>query len=303
MPLLQTLSPLGKLLFAVIIIMVSLVVVSLLGMAAGMLVFDIRLADLPARLSDYANPDNAVFLKSMQVVQAIGTFILPPLLLALFFSPRVSTYLGLSVKPRLIGIVVSIVVVFVSLPFINWLIDLNENMTLPASLSKVEAWMRMMEDQGLQLTEGFLNIQSFGGLMGNLLVMALLPAIGEELLFRGLFIRLFKDWLKNPHVAILLAAIIFSAFHMQFYGFVPRMVLGVIFGYLFVYTGSLWAPVIAHFINNAAAVVIDFTTRKQITAVQYEEFGKMEQWYWIALSFVASLLLIVYLKTTHRDRS
>jgi membrane protease YdiL (CAAX protease family) len=85
-------------------------------------------------------------------------------------------------------------------------------------------------------------------------VIALIPAIGEELLFRGVIQgSIFKN--TNIHVAVLLTSIIFSAFHLQFYGFLPRMVLGILLGYSLAWSGSLWLPVLIHFINNGAAVV------------------------------------------------
>ena len=88
--------------------------------------------------------------------------------------------------------------------------------------------------------------------------MAILPAIGEELLFRGVFQRLLTEWTRNIHWGIILAALLFSFFHFEFYGFLPRFLLGVFFGYLFVWTSSIWVPILAHFTNNFIIVVYSF---------------------------------------------
>src|SRR5690606_9694418 len=104
---------------------------------------------------------------------------------------------------------------------------------------------------------------SYSALAINLLMIAIIPAIGEELLFRGGIQNIFYKWFKNPHIAIWAAAILFSAIHVQFYGFIPRMLLWALFGYLLVWGKSIWYPIIGHFINNGSAVVTAFIYQQQ----------------------------------------
>jgi uncharacterized protein len=115
--------------------------------------------------------------------------------------------------------------------------------------------MKMMEEEAAQLTKLFLESRSTGVLIINFMIIAILPAIGEELLFRGVIQRLLGEWTKNVHIGIFLAAFIFSFIHFQFYGFVPRLLLGLYFGYLMFWSGSIWVPVIAHLVNNGMAVI------------------------------------------------
>ena len=124
--------------------------------------------------------------------------------------------------------------------------------------------MRAQEETAGKLTEQFLNVTTVGGLLINLGLMALLPAAGEELTFRGVLQGLMTklDRQSVPHVAIWVTAILFSAIHMQFYGFVPRMLMGALFGYMLAWTGSMWIPMLMHFVNNALAVLLYFMSNR-----------------------------------------
>jgi len=185
-----------------------------------------------------------------------------------------------------------ILIMMVSLPLINWLVSINEMMKLPSSLSGMENWMKDTEDQAAKITVKFLDVHSFGGFAVNMLMIAIIPAIGEEMLFRGLFQRLFGEWFKNNHVAIFLAAFLFSAVHLQFYGFLPRMMLGVMFGYMYIWTGTLWAPIFAHFLNNGAAVLVSYLSNRGIIHADYEKFGSTDSVFLIFTSVVFTGLLL-----------
>ena len=126
--------------------------------------------------------------------------------------------------------------------------------------------MKTAEENAALLTEQFLSVTTISGLIINILLMALLPAVSEELTFRGVLQRLFQAKGERretrdervPHTAIWCSAILFSAIHMQFYGFLPRMLMGALFGYMLVWTGSLWVPILMHFTNNSMAVILYF---------------------------------------------
>ena len=207
-------------------------------------------------------------LKWAQFIQTTAMFLLPPLCMAYFWSKQPLDWLKvkgerLKVKGESFW---AVVLMLVALPAINLLGHLNQQMTLPAFLEPLEQWMKISEENAKVLTEQFLNVTTFGGLMINILLMALLPAVGEELTFRGVLINLFRVKGKRlkvkgegvPHLAIWCSAILFSAIHMQFYGFVPRMLMGALFGYMLVWTSNLWVPILMHFTNNAMAVLLYF---------------------------------------------
>jgi membrane protease YdiL (CAAX protease family) len=186
---------------------------------------------------------------------------------------------------------------FFAAPFINFVGELNSNMTLPDWLSGVEKWMRNSEEKAAKLTEAFLNVDTRWGLMFNLFMIAFLPAIGEELLFRGVIQRIFTNMTNNHHWGIWISAILFSALHMQFYGFVPRMLLGVLFGYLLVWSGSIWLPILAHFLNNSIAVVAMYMIDNNMLNPEIEEVGSTsDSYYMAALSLGLLFVFMIMLK-------
>lgn len=212
-------------------------------------------------------------LKWVQFIQSTAMFLLPPLCMAYLWSKQPLDWLKvkgerLKVKGESLW---AVMLMLVALPAINLLGHLNQQMTLPAFLEPLEQWMKTSEESAKVLTEQFLNVTTFGGLMINILLMALLPAVGEELTFRGVLINLFRVKGKRlkvkgegvPHLAIWCSAILFSAIHLQFYGFVPRMLMGALFGYMLVWTGSLWIPILMHFTNNAMAVILYFVALRE----------------------------------------
>lgn len=219
----------------------------------------------------------------------IGAFTIPSLVGAflLFRSPMEE--LGLS-RPQGGGstVIFAVVALVFSLPLINFMVMLNEFMVLPSALSGVEQWMKEAEEEMRMVTESMLLVQSPTDMLLNLLVVAAVPAIAEELLFRGLLQNLFGKLTNNKHVAIWITAALFSAIHMQFYGFLPRMVLGAAFGYMLVWSGSLWLPIAAHFANNGFAVLVSYLNQNAAAPLFDEnEVGKGSADIWLVLVSMA----------------
>ena len=119
--------------------------------------------------------------------------------------------------------------------------------------------MKQMEESADSISETLFGNLTNGTLFVNIIVMAALPAICEEFLFRGTLQNLLEKKSSKPHLAIWITAIIFSAIHLQFYGFIPRMLLGAYLGYLLYWSRSLWLPVLAHFLHNALSILVSFT--------------------------------------------
>ena len=198
---------------------------------------------------------------------------------------------GLSVKQCFVAFLFAVA----ALPMISMLADWNNSMELPSFLASVEEMMRQMEEQAKVLTERFLQTSSVGVMFANLFVMALLPAVCEEMMFRGWLQRVLGKSV-NYHTAIWVSALVFSAIHFQFYGFIPRMLIGAALGYLYYYTGSLWMSIIAHFTNNAAAVVFAFLSYNGYTSVDFDLIGTGDTWYLSVASLAVCLALIFRLK-------
>jgi len=236
-------------------------------------IFGIGPSDLIHALEDLNNPENLNLLKYLQISQSTGLFLIPPFILGYLFSGNSWSYLKFRQLPMMVPAVITFLILISCLPVVNFLNEFNQGLQLPGWLSGVENWMKRSEQAAEKLTEAFLAVDSINGLLLNLLMIAVIPAIGEELLFRGVIQRILVEWTKNIHLGIFIAAFIFSAFHFQFYGFLPRLLLGVLFGYLFVYSGSIWYPVIAHFINNAMAVLVYYFIGKEGVEESIDQFG------------------------------
>ncbi len=220
----------------------------------------------------FLSKEDITSLKILTALQHLLLFILPPLVAAYLYSPNTKKYLFLN-KPKTIFIGLTILIIVFAIPLINFTGVLNAKLSLPESLSGIEKIMKEMEDAAKIMTEKILKVNSIGGLLINIFVIALLPAIGEELIFRGILLRLFKEWFNNMHVAIIVSAFLFSFIHFQFYGFIPRMLLGIVFGYLLYWSGSILMPMLAHFINNAFAVTAFYFMKDTEILEKTETFG------------------------------
>ena len=233
---------------------ISVVVFTLISYALLPLLFDIGFSDLSSFLSDYNTPKSVNALKFLQLFTSVGLFIVPPLLFAYFTGFQ----LQLLQKINRQTVLLAIAIMLIANPFVAYLIQWNQALNLPDFLEAVQRWMETSEQKAMQLTEAFLAMNSMGDLLINLFLIALIPAIGEELLFRGVLQQLFAKWTGKIHLAIFISAFLFSAIHMQFFGFLPRFVLGLILGYMFCWSKNLWLPILAHFTNNALAIIFTY---------------------------------------------
>ena len=232
---------------------------------------------------------------AMMILQGTVHFFsyLLPALLYWFYIERKS-FSDFEIKrvatPKLLILAFLLVMVFMPLnsKFIEW----NAAMTFPESLSGIETWMKQKEEQLAMLTEFLTSYDQPGQLIVALFVVAFLPAWGEETLFRGIIQRkLFKET-GNIHVAIWLSAAIFSAIHFQFYGFIPRMLLGAVFGYLYYWTGSLRLAIFAHFVNNGFVLVMMYLYDVKLLTINIEEMKSMP---WpLVIASVAGTFFILF---------
>jgi len=291
----RNMKPLPQLFFSAFVILVSFLAFLVLSFLIAWPVFGLdSMLSLPS-LADLDNPESIVILKFFQTVQAIGLFILPPLILGYLFLGKPLSYLYLNKPFGGTTFLLVIVLMFAMSPFINFLGVWNSNMSLPEWMSGIEDWMRQTEEDAAQLTEAFLNVKTLPGLAFNIFMVAFLPAVGEELLFRGVIQKIFTRMTKNTHWGIWISAILFSAMHLQFYGFIPRALLGALFGYLLVWSGSMWLPVLGHFLNNAIAVIAMFFINKEVIDPGVEEFGSTTGSYYAAIISLGMIVLLLYL--------
>jgi len=282
-------SPLMKIVLTLLFCLTGLLLFMFIG---SIVVFSIYGS---AALSYLSNPDPStheaiVALKILQISQAIGLFIIPSFLLAYYFSTNPSKYLGFN-KINLNLVILVTVTIIVAFPAINLLASLNELVSLPQ-------WMNEMEGKAQALTKTFMTVNGFGGLLVNFIMIAILPALGEELLFRGIIQKLFSEITGKVVWGIVISALLFSFMHLQFQGFLPRFALGVLFGFFYVWSGSLWLPIIAHFINNSIAIIGYTMIYKGDLSSEAENIGGLSvMWPFGIMSLALVLMLLLKIRS------
>lgn len=266
---------LGGLIMLVGFVLLGGVISSLLLLGFIMLLHGLEPAEARAYLIKIAtNPTefpNAWYESmSLQAFNHLGTFLLPALVYWYLIERR--TWSGFNARPLSVvaGLSVVSLIVIAFMPFDGLIIEWNQNIHLPQTLAPLEQWMRDQEKDREGITKYLTTFKTTGQLLMALLVIAVIPAIGEETLFRGILQRSFSYWTGNVHVGVWLAAALFSAIHIQFLGFFPRMLLGGLFGYLYVWSGNLWVPILAHFVNNGFTVLMVYLYQQKITSMDIE---------------------------------
>jgi len=243
--------------------------------------------------------DNVHLLRIIQTLQSFFVFIFPPFILAKLFKENSTDFIQLKM-PGIQFAIFGIISIILMIPLINFLVEWNAGLHLPESMQGLESWMRTSEDTAEKVTTTMLNGSSWWTLIVNLIIISALAGIGEEFLFRGTLQSIFSkglwpntssgkmpDWVM--HTTIWLVAFLFSAIHMQFYGFIPRLLLGAWFGYLLWWSGSIWVPVLAHFTNNAVSTIAVFLQNKGLITEDPDQIGLNSTW-WLCL---VSILLLV----------
>lgn len=238
--------------------------------------------------------DGDTGMKIGQGIASIFMFVVPPIVY--YYITRKENRMQALGLRRLSSpwwlIIVALALMFVSIPITTTLTTWNEGMHLGGAFSGIEKWMKELEETAQALTDKMTNVDTIGGLLLNLLVIALIPAVGEEMTFRGV-IQQSLTRRMNPHIAIILSAAIFSFFHFQFFGFLPRLFLGILLGYMFYITGSLWTSILMHFVNNGAAVTLYYLGNIGVIE-DAEHWGETQNVWIIVASAVVTLGLIIW---------
>ena len=232
-------------------------------------------------------------LRMLLMVQTVGLFAMPALLVSLTWGEPPRVFLGIN----RIGTVKQLVVVFALMvaiiPFINILTELNHQIRFFGFMSEPMHRLEKTEQDIERLQQQLLGVRTFSMFLLNLLVVAIVPAVSEELFFRGAFIGLLRSK-TGFHTAIWVTAVLFSVLHFQFYGFLPRMLLGALLGYLYLWSNSLWIPIIAHFINNAVIVLYYYLISTGLNLPDVDKAGLVDT-RWIGLASIAITALLIWL--------
>jgi len=280
----------------VLLVVIGFLLFFVIGIVSSILFFPISLNDIVNGM-DFQDPEFIPVLKNLQIWQSLGIFVVPSFLVAWFAAQKPWNFLGLDRSVFLRPSLWVILALIVSMPFMNQIVIWNENLILPDFLSGIENWMREREDIAADLTNSFLIINTIPGLLLNILMIAIIPAFGEEFFFRGIIQKLFGRWFRSDHLAVVLASILFSALHFQFYGFLPRFLLGLIFGYLYLWSGNLWYPIIAHLFNNIIPVIAFYLYGEEAVEGSLDQIGTGQLgWVWVVGSLVLAALALYQFK-------
>lgn len=212
-------------------------------------------------------------MKIATVLQNLLVFLLPAMLVGMLCGGGLLRFLRLDKCPSVLDVVAVAAIYCALTPAMNWLVAWNESVALPDFLRPVEEWMRARENAAQEATGALLDVETLPRMLLSVLLVGVLTGLCEESLFRGALQRVFAGGALGGHVAVWAAAFVFSALHVQFYGFVPRMVLGAFLGYMFWWSGSLWIPVIGHALNNSFVVVFAYLSRNGLCDSGLNEIG------------------------------
>jgi len=281
-PFLNKYSTFQQILLLIMLSLLCLIVFSSIGVFAAIGIFHVNIFTDPNILEKANNPNVLATMQLLQTLQAIGFFIVPAIGFAQLASHKKWNYLQLDSKPKLLPLLVVVAMLLSAIPFINYMAEWNGKLPFPQ-------WVYDSEKEAEGMMKAFLNFNTTGLLIFNLFMMAVLPAIGEEFMFRGILQKLVFKITDNKHAAIWISAIAFSAFHMQFLGFFPRMILGAMFGYMVMETGCLWYGIAGHFVNNATAVIVTYLINTKMIAPETETLGATD----FAVSMTSAILMIL----------
>ena len=225
---------------------------------AGSLIFGTDIDKMLLLPSLDAGIRENLIIRFLQSSQQIALFIIPSLIIIYLLKREGEAFLGMDKFPKILTVLLVIALSLLIIPVTSYTGMLNSKLNLPGWLSGLEEWMRAKEDRASNLTQLLITSSNFVTLAVNLVILAIIPAFGEEMLFRGILQQLLCRIFRSGHLGIWITAIVFSTIHFQFFGFIPRLILGLSFGYLFYWTRNLWVPVLAHFINNAVPVILSY---------------------------------------------
>jgi membrane protease YdiL (CAAX protease family) len=302
--LLAGLNPVEKLLFTVVILFILGLGFQFLGAWIASLLYGFGFSEI-LTLGAFSDPEYVAASKLIQILGTIGTFIIPAFLFSFLFAGDLFSYYRFRDPAGMLPIILTIAMMVSVVPFINYLAEINMRMEVP--IRALDRLMRNLEGEAEQIMRAFTDTDTLWGLMVNLLMIGVLAAVGEELIFRGLLQGLLTKVMRNVHVAIIITAVLFSAFHFQFFSFLPRLVLGIILGYLMLQGRSIWFPITAHFVNNALGVVYYYFNSRGSADDMLEEIGTSTMMPMAALIsmflFVVFFLGWWYLTTLASNRS
>ena len=281
--------PFTKILLVLFLMLTSYLILFGLGILLAWPLFSVTPSEVITIMDNRDIHEHLGLLKFLQVLYSTGLFLLPALLAGFLIEKNAWDFLQANRSVKVTLAILIVVLMIVSVPWINYLGFLNEKLSLPKIWDEWMESIQQNDEDSWALMKAYLATENVWGLLFNLFMISLIPAIGEEFLFRGTLQKIFSEWFRNGHLAVWIAAVLFSLAHYQFLGFIPRIILGALFGYIFMWTGNIWLPIIAHFVNNAVAVIYYFLFLQDKFGMDPQQIGMQRN---PVLFIIGSLLLM-----------
>lgn len=247
------------------------------------------------------HPDQRGAFLLFQGAYSAGAFIIPSFLFYKYYDRNAFRFFAGKLTKNYYPYLLTLFIVLSFMAVNSFFIEINANMDLPSFMDNFEKFARQYEDKAEIVTNFLTTFDSNLYFIATIIVIAVIPAIGEELIFRGLLQNIIYRWNHRMHLAIWLSAILFSGIHFQFFGFLPRMLLGALFGYLYWWSGSLMIPIFAHFVNNAVSLVLVFLYQKELSSYNAES-TESEPVYVVLIFSVVTVLLLYYFRMLFQQR-
>ena len=258
-------------------------------------VFCFAIGSLLVSVLVYLKGMTPAMMRISAVMQDVIVFIAPSLITAVIITRLPAKFLAIESKPKGKIWILACLILILSLPAMNSLISWNESIELPSALKGIEEGMRNAEARAQESVNLLIGGDSVGAIIVSILIVGVLAGLSEELFFRGTMQRLLTTGGVNVHVAIWVVAFIFSATHLQFYGFFARLILGAYFGYLLYWTRCLWIPVIVHVFNNSVYVLGNRFVGNGAEELNINNVGVDSVWL-VLLSIVLTVVGLVLLR-------
>lgn len=255
------------------------------------LIFGLAFSIVLGTIVTIINGSDLQDLKNLQITQIISGvvgFLMPAVVYAMLVQEKPWIYLGFNKLP--IWSLLGIVAMFTIIPFLSLVTDWNDSISFPESMSAIEEQMRSLQARSEEVIKLFIGQ---GSLFSSLMIVALLAAVSEELLFRSVIQKALIKLFKNVHVAIIVTAFVFSAFHGDFFGFFPRLILGIMLGYMFWMSGSIFPSMLMHFVNNATIVILYYLNTRGFSNIDVEHFGSTDNILVIILSLITTVAIFI----------
>ena len=297
-----------QLFFLVGMAMLGVIVAAGLGAVILKMAGGIELKDVFGALTDdmskLAGNTKFIFsLKILQLCSSIGTFLLPAVALAYWCRQSPGKFLRIGFQPNILPVLAAMIAIVAIMPLTSYVYDWNMQIPLPDSLPALKKWLADSQKENDQLTSLFLMMPNVGSLFFNLVVIALIPAVAEEFLFRGALQKIFQQMFRSGHAAVWVTAIIFSAIHGQFLGFFPRILLGALLGYLFFFSGNLWYSVFAHMMNNGLQVLLIYLFQSKLISYNIDNNELPPLWIMLTCTLVSVGLIYFFILKTKKEKS